>query len=69
MDTEESNKGYLLGFSIGVFVVGVLHSLGRISIDGIFDSAVYYGGFGGCGGMIIYELFRRIISSIKSNKK
>ena len=69
MNTEESNKGYLLGAAIGILVVGVLHALGRISVDSAFDSAIYYGGLGGCGGMVIYELFRRLFSGIKSSKK
>jgi len=69
MSAEKSNKGHLIGFSIGVFLVGALHAFGKISIDGTYDSMIYYGGYGGCGGMIAYELFRKLFGGGKSSSK
>ena len=63
MSGESSEKGYLLGAVVGITVVGVLHGLGVFTIEGTSDSALYYGVYGGCGGIIVYELFRRLFGN------
>ncbi len=56
----------LLFFGAGVFLVGVLDALGIVSTVGgdryerIGLAGLYYGLFGGGGGLVIWAIYRRI---------
>ncbi len=55
----------LLFFCAGIFLVGVLNTLGIVSMVGgnryecIGLAGLYYGLFGGGGGLVIWAIYRR----------
>ena len=58
MPAKVGDAGPVLPAIAGMFVISVLDAAGIISIGSMLDLAVSYGGFGACGGMLMYALVR-----------
>ena len=45
---------------VGMFVVSLLDAMGLLPTETPGDVALFYGGFGACGGLVGYFVYRRL---------